>query len=279
MTSTRTGPTPDVPISDVPRLRVHHLGRAKKRGERLTMLTAYDAIVAGVFDDAGIDILLVGDSMGTTVLGMPSTLTVALEDIERATRAVATAVRRAMVVADLPFGTYEDSPTHAFDSATRLMRAGAHAVKFEGGQRVASQVQLIASAGIPVIGHIGFTPQSEHGLGGPRIQGRDAASLDTLTADAVALQEAGASAIVLELMPADAAATLTDMLQIPTIGIGAGPHCDAQVLVWTDMVGLTPRPPRFARAFGQARRDLQAAAGAYAEAVRNGAYPDPEHSY
>jgi 3-methyl-2-oxobutanoate hydroxymethyltransferase len=243
------------------------------------MLTAYDAIVAGIFDEAGIDILLVGDSMGTTVLGMPSTLTVTLDDAERATKAVATSVRRALIVADLPFGTYDDSPEHAFTSAVRLMRAGAHAVKFEGGRRVASQVRLIASAGIPVIGHMGFTPQSEHGLGGPRIQGRDPASLDSLTADALALEEAGASAIVLELMPADAAATLTQTLQIPTIGIGAGPHCDAQVLVWTDMAGLTRRPPRFVKAFGQARRDLQAAAGAYAEAVRRGAYPDPEHSY
>jgi 3-methyl-2-oxobutanoate hydroxymethyltransferase len=270
---------PPAPIADVKRVRIHHLAAAKRHGEKLAMLTAYDAVSAQIFDQAGIDIILVGDSIGNTMLGLDSTLGVTLEDMERATRAVAGAVHRALVVADLPFGTYEDSPARAFASAVQLMKAGAHAVKFEGGARVAAQVKLIAQAGVPVIGHLGFTPQSEHAMGGPRIQGREPSAPATLLADALALQEAGAAAIVIELVPADVGAHLTRNLQIPTIGIGAGPDCDAQVLVWTDMAGLTAAPPRFVRTFGDLRRNLTDAASAYAQAVRSGTYPDSEHSY
>ncbi|MDR1426857.1 MAG: 3-methyl-2-oxobutanoate hydroxymethyltransferase, partial [Bifidobacteriaceae bacterium] len=238
-----------------------------------------DAASASVFDTAGIDLLLVGDSIGNTMLGLPSTLAVTLEDMERATRAVATAVHRALIVADLPFGTYEASPAQAFASAARLMKAGAHAVKFEGGARVAPQVRLIAQSGVPVFGHLGFTPQSVHAMGGARIQGKDQADVDRLTADAERLVEAGVSAIVVELVPAGVAAALTAHLSVPIIGIGAGPDCDGQVLVWTDMAGLTAAPPRFVRTFGRAREELSAAATAYARAVRAGAYPDQDHSY
>jgi 3-methyl-2-oxobutanoate hydroxymethyltransferase len=279
-----TAPEPNAPkaytpVSEVKRVRIHHLAAAKRHGEKLAMLTAYDAVSAEVFDQAGIDIILVGDSIGNTMLGLGSTLGVTLDDIERATRAVTGAVHRALVVADLPFGTYEDSPAHAFASAARLMKAGAHAVKFEGGARVAGQVKLIAGAGVPVIGHLGFTPQSEHAMGGPRIQGRESGAAEALLADALALQDAGAAALVIELVPADVGAHLTRNLRIPTIGIGAGPHCDAQVLVWTDMAGLTPSPPRVVRTFGDLRRNLTDAASAYAQAVRSGTYPDSEHSY
>jgi 3-methyl-2-oxobutanoate hydroxymethyltransferase len=260
-------------------VRIRHLGAAKARGERLTMLTAYDALTAGIFDQAGIDILLVGDSIGNTMLGLPGPIGVTLEDIERATRSVASAVRRALIVADLPFGTYEDSPAHAFASATRLIQAGAHAVKLEGGRRMADQVRGITQAGVPVIGHIGFTPQSEHALGGPRIQGRGEEEVAALLDDALAVQDAGASAVVIELVPTAIASLVTHTLNIATIGIGAGPECDAQVLVWTDMAGMTQNPPRFVHAFGTLRRDLAAAAGAYAEAVRSGAYPDLRHSF
>jgi 3-methyl-2-oxobutanoate hydroxymethyltransferase len=221
----------------------------------------------------------VGDSIGNTMLGLVDTLAVTLEDIERATRAVASAVRRALIVADLPFGTYQDSPAHAFASAVQLIQAGAHAVKLEGGARLAPHVELLTGAGIPVIGHIGFTPQSVHTLGGARVQGRDQASAETLADDAEALAQAGASAIVVELVPAGIATGLTRRLAIPTIGIGAGNGCDGQVLVWTDMAGLTTAPPRFVQTFGRIGRDLAAAADAYARAVRDGAYPDPEHSY
>jgi 3-methyl-2-oxobutanoate hydroxymethyltransferase len=269
----------DQPIAQAGRVRIHHLAAAKRRGEVLTMLTAYDAMVAEVFDQAGIDILLVGDSIGTTALGMPSTLTVTLGDIERATAAVAGAARRALVVADLPFGTYEESSAQAIGSAVRLMRAGAHAVKLEGGLRMAKRTAAIVEAGIPVIGHIGFTPQSVHRLGGPRIQGRNPASEAELTQAALALQDSGAAALVLELMTAETARAITSALEVPTIGIGAGAGCDIQVLVWTDMAGLTLNPPRFVQTFGDLRRNLTEAATAYAMAVRGGTYPDADHSY
>jgi 3-methyl-2-oxobutanoate hydroxymethyltransferase len=279
MTNPPEPPRPAATPAGAKRVRVHHLAAAKAEGRKLVMLTAYDAVTAGIFDAAGIDVILVGDSIGNAMLGLDGTLGVTLADIERATRAVATAVRRALIVADLPFGTYEASPVQAFEAAVPLIKAGAHAVKLEGGRAVVPQVELLAGAGIPVIGHLGFTPQSVHALGGARIQGRDSDAVARLTDDAAALEAAGASAIVLELMPADAAAQVTAALTMPTIGIGAGPHCDGQVLVWTDMAGLTPSPPRFAREFGHLRQELADAAGAYAEAVRSGAYPDRDHSY
>jgi 3-methyl-2-oxobutanoate hydroxymethyltransferase len=261
------------------RYRIHHLAEAKARGERITMLTAYDTASATILDEAGVDVLLVGDSLGNVMLGWESTLPVTLDDMERASQAVVRGARRALIVADLPFGTYEDSPSRAFETAVRLMKAGAHAVKFEGGRRVSEQVRLLSSSGIPVFGHLGFTPQSIHALGGPRVQGRDEDAVADLMADAQALEDAGASAIVLELMPSQAAEHVTETLTIPTIGIGAGAACDGQVLVWTDMAGVTEAPPRFVRRFGEVGAALRDAATSYIEAVRNGSYPDEEHSF
>jgi 3-methyl-2-oxobutanoate hydroxymethyltransferase len=196
------------------------------------------------------------------------------------TRAVAGAVRRALVVADMPFGSYEDSPTHAFATAVRLMKeAGAHAVKLEGGRRVAEHVRLLTSSGIAVMGHLGFTPQSENVLGGKRVQGRGNEAAERLSEDAMALQDAGAFAIVLEMVPAPLAARVTEILAIPTIGIGAGSHCDGQVLVWSDMAGLSTWTPRFAKQFGNVREEMIRAATAYNAEVRSGAFPDDAHSF
>jgi 3-methyl-2-oxobutanoate hydroxymethyltransferase len=262
------------------RVRVHHLREAKDRGERITMLTAYDAPTAHVFDEAGTDVLLVGDSVGDNMLGLPSTIPVTVDQMVHHTRAVAGAVRRALVVADLPFGSYEASPQQAHATAVRLMKeGGAHAVKFEGGRRVAAHVRLLTDSGIPVMGHLGFTPQSENVLGGKRVQGRGDDAAERLSEDAIALQEAGAFAVVLEMVPAPLAARVTEVLQIPTIGIGAGPACDGQVLVWTDMAGLTDWSPRFAQRYAELGRVLGAAARAYGDDVRSGQFPGPEHSF
>lgn len=262
------------------RVRVHHLREAKARGERITMLTAYDAPTAQIFDEAGTDVLLVGDSVADNFYGHRSTIPVTVEQMILHTRAVTGAVRRSLVVADLPFGSYEAGPQQAHATAVRLLKeGGAHAVKFEGGRRVAAHVELLTSAGIPVMGHLGFTPQSENVLGGKRVQGRGDDAAERLAADAVALQEAGAFAVVLEMVPAPVAAQVTEVLAVPTIGIGAGPGCDGQVLVWTDMAGLSPWSPRFAKQYGQVRTALAEAARAYNEEVRAGHFPGEEHSF
>ena len=262
------------------RVRVHHLREAKERGERLTMLTAYDYPTARIFDEAGIDMLLVGDSIGNTMHGHDTTIPVTVDELVPAVRAVSAAARRALVVADLPFGSYEASAEQAFGTAVRMLKeGGAHAVKFEGGARVAPQVRMLTDAGIPVVGHLGFTPQSENLLGGKRVQGRGDEAADRLSADAVALQEAGAVAVVLEMVPAPVAATVTEVLRIPTIGIGAGAACDGQVLVWLDMAGMGDWSPRFAKQFGEVGRLLGEAARAYAAEVRSGAFPDGAHSF
>ena len=262
------------------RVRVHHLREAKERGERITMLTAYDVPTATVFDEVGTDVLLVGDSVGDNFLGYPSTIPVTVDQMIHHTRAVASAARRALVVADLPFGSYEASPQQAHATAVRLMKEGnAHAVKFEGGRRVADHVRLLTSAGIPVMGHLGFTPQSENVLGGKRVQGRGQEAAERLSEDAVALQDAGAFAVVLEMVPAPLAARVTEILTIPTIGIGAGGSCDGQVLVWSDMAGLSDWSPRFAKAFGRLREELASAARAYNDEVRSGAFPTSEQSF
>src|SRR5919205_1806483 len=225
------------------RVRVHHLQQAKERGEKWAMLTAYETVSASVFEEAGIPLLLVGDSAGNVVLGHTSTVPVTVEDILLLTKAVTRATKRTLVVADLPFGSYESGPQQALETAFRLMKeGGAQAVKLEGGVRVAAQIRKIVDAGIPVMAHVGFTPQSEHALGGFRVQGRGAGA-EQLLADARAVQEAGAFAVVLEMVPAAIAGQVTKELSIPTIGIGAGPECDAQVLVWPDMAGLRPPPP------------------------------------
>src|SRR3712207_2360025 len=262
------------------RVRVHHLQQAKERGEKWAMLTAYDAVSASVFEEAGIPVLLVGDSAGNVVLGLSSTVPVTVDDILLLTKAVTRSTTRTLVVADMPFGSYEAGPDHALATALRLMKeGGAQAVKLEGGVRVAPQIQKIVEAGIPVMAHIGFTPQSEHALGGFRVQGRGAGA-EKLLADAHAVQEAGAFAVVLEMVPAEIAGQVTKELAIPTIGIGAGADCDAQVLVWPDMAGLTSgRVPRFVKKYADLRGELLRAAREYADEVRGGVFPGPEHSF
>lgn len=269
-------PTP----APVRRVRVHHLEEAKQRGEKLTMLTAYDFPTARIFDEAGIDLLLVGDSIGNTMLGHASPIPVTVDEMIPPTRAVVRAARRALVVADLPFGSYESGPAQALATATRYLKeAGAHAVKFEGGARVAPQIRALTDAGVPVVGHLGFTPQSENTLGGHRVQGRGDEAAERLAEDALAVQEAGAVAVVLEMVPAPVAARVTEILHIPTIGIGAGAECDGQVLVWTDMAGMGDWSPRFAKVFAPVGQLLGEAARAYAAEVRGGAFPDADHSF
>lgn len=261
------------------RTRVHHLRQMKERGERWAMLTAYDQYAAGIFDDAGIPVLLVGDSAANNVYGYDTTLPITMDEMLPLVRAVTRSARYALVVADLPFGSYQSSPTLALAAATRMMKEGqAHAVKLEGGARVAPHVEAITGAGIPVMAHVGFTPQSEHHLGGYRVQGR-AEAADPLVEDAVALARAGAFAVVLEMVPADVAARVTEVLDIPTVGIGAGPHCDAQVLVWQDMAGLRAKTSRFVKQYADLRQTLRDAATSYAADVTDGSFPAAEHTF
>jgi 3-methyl-2-oxobutanoate hydroxymethyltransferase len=243
------------------------------------MLTAYDALTARVFDDAGIPVLLVGDSAGMVVYGHDSTIPVTVDDLIPLTAAVVRGTKRAMVVADLPFGSYQTSPGAALATATRFLKeAGAHAVKLEGGQRVVRQVEELVAAGIPVMAHLGLTPQSVNVFGGYRVQGRGE-DADRLLHDAKALEAAGAFSLVLEAIPADLADKVTEAMSIPTIGIGAGPNCDAQVLVWQDMAGLTPRTARFVKRYADVAGVLSNAARSFAEEVVGGQFPDEEHSY
>jgi 3-methyl-2-oxobutanoate hydroxymethyltransferase len=262
------------------RVRVHHLQQAKERGEKWAMLTAYDTYAAQVFEEAGIPVMLVGDSAGNVVLGHSSTVPVTVEDLLLLTKAVTRSTSRSLIVADLPFGSYESGPQQAFETAVRMMKeGGAQAVKLEGGVRVAPQTRLLVDSGIPVMAHIGFTPQSEHALGGFRVQGRGAGA-EQLLADAHAVQDAGAFAVVMEMVPAEIAGQVTKELTIPTIGIGAGPDCDAQVLVWPDMAGLTAgRVPKFVKKYADLRGELLRAAQEYATEVRDGSFPGPEHSF
>ena len=262
------------------RVRVHHLQQAKERGEKWAMLTAYDTYAAQVFEEAGIPVMLVGDSAGNVVLGHASTVPVTVEDMLLLTKAVTRSTKRSLIVADLPFGSYESGPQQAFETAVRLMKeGGAQAVKLEGGVRVAPQIELLVSSGIPVMAHIGFTPQSEHALGGFRVQGRGAGA-EQLLADAHAVQDAGAFAVVMEMVPAEIAGQVTKELTIPTIGIGAGADCDAQVLVWPDMAGMTAgRVPKFVKKYADLRGELLRAAQEYAAEVRDGVFPAAEHSF
>ena len=262
------------------RVRVPHLHRMKERGERWAMLTAYDMYTAEIFDEAGIPVLLVGDSAGNNVYGFETTVPVTVDHLVPLARAVASATRHAMVVGDLPFGSYQASPQQALATATRFMKEGlCHAVKLEGGAPMVPEVELLVRAGIPVMGHIGFTPQSEHVLGGYKVQGRGD-DARRLVEDGLALQAAGCFAVVVEMVPASVAAELTAALDIPVIGIGAGPHCDAQVLVWQDMAGLRGgRAPRFVRKFADLRGELLRAAQDYATEVGDGSFPAPEHSF
>jgi len=262
------------------RVRTRHFQNAKREGIKITGLTSYDQLTARIFDEAGIDFLLVGDSAGNNVFGYETTLPVKLDDLIPLTRAVAGAVRRALVVADMPFGSYENGPEEALHTAVRFMKeTGAHAVKLEGGERSHKQIRRIVQAGIPVMAHIGYTPQSEHGLGGHVIQGRGE-GVKQLIADARAVQDAGAFAVVLEMVPADAARQVTEILDIPTISVGAGPHTDGQLLVWTDWAGLTiGRVPKFVKQYANLSGILSDAAKAWRADVESGTYPNAEHSY
>jgi 3-methyl-2-oxobutanoate hydroxymethyltransferase len=264
----------------VKRVRTRHFQNAKNEGIKITGLTSYDMLTAQIFDAAGIDFLLVGDSAGNNVLGYDTTLPVTVDDLIPLTRAVAGATKRAFVIADMPFGSYETSTDEALHTAFRFMKeTHAHAVKLEGGARSAEQIRRIVSAGIPVMAHIGFTPQSEHGLGGHIIQGRGE-QIEQLVADAHAVEDAGAFAVVLEMVTAEAAERVTKELRIPTIGVGAGPHVDGQLLVWTDWAGLTTgRIPKFVKQYADLAGVLTDAVSAFRSDVESGSYPGPEHSY
>jgi 3-methyl-2-oxobutanoate hydroxymethyltransferase len=274
---TGAGGAPAVPAK---RVRTHHLRELKERGERFAMLTAYDMYTAATFDEAGVEVLLVGDSASNNVFGNETSLPVTVDELLPLTRAVARSARRALVVGDLPFGSYQASPEQGYLTAVRFMKeAGAHAVKLEGGAEMAPQITRMTQGGIPVMAHIGFTPQSEHTLGGYRVQGRGD-SADRILRDAHAVQDAGAFAVVMEMVPGDVAAQVTKELTIPTIGIGAGPDCDGQVLVWQDAFGLrTGRMARFVKQYADLHGVLLDAARAYAEDVRSGSFPGPEHTF
>lgn len=262
------------------RVRTVHLQRLKDRGERFSMLTSYDAMTTGIFDEAGIEVLLVGDSAANVVLGQESTLRISLDEMLVFATAVVRAASRAMVVVDAPFGTYEASPQQAVECGVRLMKeSGAHAVKVEADASMAEHVRAMVSAGIPVMAHVGFTPQSEHALGGYRIQGRGETGSQVLR-DALALEAAGAFAVLLEMVPEEVAAEVDAQLGVPTIGIGAGAATTGQVLVWQDMLGLTAgRVPKFVRQYADLRATMSEAVREYRDEVRSGAFPTADHSY
>jgi 3-methyl-2-oxobutanoate hydroxymethyltransferase len=265
----------------VRRVTTLDLQAAKRRGDRWPMLTAYDFSTASLLDAAGIPVLLVGDSAANVIYGYDTTVPVSVDELIPLVRGVVRGTRRALVVADLPFGSYQSSPAQALETATRFMKdGGAHAIKLEGGARVAHQVEALVEAGIPVVGHVGLTPQSVHALGGYKVQGRGDSG-ERLLSDVKALEAAGAFSVVLEVVPAELAARVTASTSIPTIGIGAGPDTDAQVLVWQDMAGwrLGGRTPKFVKTFANLGQGLIDAASAYASEVRAGTYPAPEHSY
>jgi 3-methyl-2-oxobutanoate hydroxymethyltransferase len=262
------------------RVTVPSLGRRKRRGEKITMLTAYDFTFAQIFDAAEIDILLVGDSLGNVIQGQETTLPVTIEDIVYHTRAVARGVRRALVVADMPFGSYQISAEDALRNAVRCVKdGGAHAVKLEGGTHVAATIDRIVSADIPVMGHVGLTPQSIHRMGGHRVQGRDERDRERVLADARAVESGGAFALVIEGVPADLGREISKAVSIPTIGIGAGVHCDGQVLVMHDLLGLSDWSPSFAKQYANLGSLAVQAARNFAEEVVNAKFPDEEHSY
>lgn len=262
------------------RVTARSVGRAKRRDERLVMLTAYDFCFARIFDTAGIDLLLVGDSLGNVVQGEDTTLPVTLEEVIYHTRMVVRGAKRALVVADMPFGSYHVSPEDATRNAIRLVKeGGAQAVKLEGGAFMVEVIEHIVRAQIPVMGHVGLTPQSIHQMGGYRVQGRGEAGRLQVMDDARAVQEAGAFACVLEGIPADLAAEVSAELAIPTIGIGAGAGCDGQVLVMHDLLGLNDWTPSFAKQYAGLGALTAKAARAFADEVRNEKFPDEAHSY
>lgn len=262
------------------RVRIPHLQQMKVNGEKWTMLTSYDMYTAAVFEQAGIPALLVGDSAANNVYGYSSSLPVTVDELLPLVRAVTRCVHRPLVIADLPFGSYQGSAEQAFHTAVRFMKeGGAHAVKLEGGLAMLPQVEKLVGAGIPVMAHIGFTPQSEHQLGGYRVQGRGA-DAKRLLVEAKALEAAGAFALLLEMVPGELATQITANVAIPTVGIGAGAGCDAQVLVWQDMAGLrTGSLPRFVKQYADMHRLLSDAASRFAKEVASGEFPGPEHTF
>jgi len=262
------------------KVRTASLREFKSAGQKFACLTSYDHLTAGIFDEAGIEVLLVGDSAADNALGYSSTLPITVDEMIPLARAVAIAAKRALVVVDMPFGSYEVSTQSALENGIHILKqSGAHAVKLEGGARVAAQIEALTGAGVPVMAHLGFTPQSVNQLGGFKVQGRGAAA-EALIADARAVQAAGAFALVLELVPAPLAAEITATLQIPTIGIGAGNETDGQILVWTDFAGLTAQKPRkFVRRFANIRQDLLAAAQTYRAEVQSSGFPSAEESF
>ena len=261
------------------RFTIADLAAWKKTGRRWTMLTSYDSVTAAVFDEAGVPVLLVGDSAGNNFLGEENTIPVTVDELIPLARAVVRGSKKALVVADLPFGSYEVNPEQALQTGIRFLKeAKAHAVKLEGGVRVVEQIKNLVKNGVPVMGHLGMTPQSVNAFGGFKVQGRNESGAAIL-ADALALQEAGCFAVVLELVPAELAQQITAALKIPTIGIGAGIDCDAQVLVWTDLMGLTPKPPRFARAYKDLRTEIIAGTKAWIADVENGAFPSEAETF
>ena len=264
----------------VKRVRTRHFSNAKQQGIKITGLTSYDMLTAAIFDKAGIDFLLVGDSAGNNVLGYDTTVPVSMDEAVMLTGAVARAKPRALVIGDMPFGSFQASDEEAVANAVRLVKAGADAVKLEGAGPMVARVSAIVGAGIPVMGHLGLTPQSATMLGGMKAQGATAAKARQLLADARELEGAGSFAIVLESVPARIAAHVTDALGIPTIGIGAGPGCDGQVLVWHDLLGLSDGPtPRFVKRYADLSGEIRRGLHAFAAEVRSGAYPADEHVY
>lgn len=268
------------PLSQAKRVRIPHLQEMKARGEKWAMLTAYDMYTAAIFEDAGIPVLLIGDSASNNVLGNDSLLPITVDELMPLVRAVSRCTRRPLVIADLPFGSYQASPEQCFHTAVRFMKeGGAHAVKLEGGIEMVPQVRKLVSSGIPVMAHIGFTPQSEHQLGGFRVQGRGDNG-PVLVEAARALEAAGAFAVLIEMVPADVAAQITAAVSVPTVGIGAGSDCDAQVLVWQDMAGLrTGQLPRFVKQYADMHGLLRKAASEFAADVEAGVFPGPEHAF
>ena len=275
-----SGPAAPSGAAPVKKIRTHHLREMKERGERFSMLTAYEQYAAATFDEAGIEVLLVGDSASNNVYGNETSLPVTVDELIPLTRAVSRSVSRALVVGDLPFGSYQASAEQAYLTAARFMKeGGAHCVKLEGGVEMVPQIEKLTRGGIPVMAHIGFTPQSEHALGGYRVQGRGETG-DRVLQDALAVQEAGAFAVVMEMVPGETAGRITSELAIPTIGIGAGPDCDGQVLVWQDAFGLRQgRMARFVKQYADVHAVLLQAARDFDADVKGGTFPGPEHTF
>ena len=270
----------DAQKSTPTRIRTLHLRQFKEQGRRFAMLTAYDAMTAGIFDQAGVEVLLVGDSAANVMMGRESTLPITTDELMVFARSVVAGARRALVVADLPFGTYEASPQQAVETAVRFMKeAGVHAVKVEGDAELAPHIRAMVSAGIPVIGHVGFTPQSEHALGGYRVQGRGDAA-EAVLRDARAMEQAGCFAVLAEMVPAQVMEQLDAALEVPTIGIGAGAAATGQVLVWQDMLGLGEgRTARFVKKYADLRSVITEAVSTYRSEVLEGRFPGEDHSF